>query len=136
MRYSNLWLISITPEQHAKTCGYWYLVQNDHSAHTAFKRRDALLRWLAERGLEMTGELPAQGEHSTQKLKGQYETRMHGSYDEFYALQGRKTRVMSNGEYTLGVITDDGTMKTVHSLNPNCRERPKFDYFATDAAFN
>jgi hypothetical protein len=51
------------------------------------------------------------------------------SYDEFYALDGERSRDLSNGDWTLAIITkDEQGIKTVHTLNPNCRDRPVFDY--------
>jgi hypothetical protein len=62
-------------------------------------------------------------------MEGTYHHVMHLSYDTFYALQGERTRSLSNGDYTLAIITtdEDGT-RTVNDLNPNCRDRKVFDY--------
>lgn len=136
--YSGLSLISLNQTAHARTCGYWYLIQSyGCTAHTAFATRAALIRWLDERGLTMTAELPAHGEHSVQQLAGSYRSQMHGGCDEFAALDGERTKILSNGEYTLGIITRDadGT-RTEHYLNPNCRDRPVFDYWQTRAVYN
>lgn len=128
-QFNSLSLVTLDPEWNKKTCDYWYLIQNSSSAHTAFNRRESLMQYLEERGLELTEELPAHGKHSSQRIKGSYRKLAHMSYDEFYALQGRRTRTLSNGDYVLAIITDDPDgIKTVHTLNPNCRDRQVFDY--------
>lgn len=36
------------------------------------------------------------------------------------------------GQYTLAIITiDPDGLRTVHTLNPNCRDRPVFDWAAS-----
>ena len=130
-REYTLWLCCLTPEQHERTCNYWYTVTTFGSTpHTAFTRRQALLNWLQERGLELSSELPeVRGTFASQRIIGTYRTETHLSYDEFFALKGERTRDLSNGDYTLAIITtgEDG-IKTVHTLNPNCHDRPVFDY--------
>ena len=43
--------------------------------------------------------------------------------------QGKHTRTLSIGEYTLGILSrDTDGVVTGHHLNPNCRHRPVFDY--------
>jgi hypothetical protein len=90
-----------------------------------------------ERGLKLTEELAEHGEWKPQKIEGEYKSRMHLSYVDFYSLfdEAIHTRKLSNGKYTLGLITtdEDGT-KTVHYLNPNCHYRPDFDYAESRAA--
>jgi hypothetical protein len=125
----KLHLVTLDPEGHEKTCDYWYLVQTSCFAHTAFNRRESLIQWLQERGLSLTKELPQHGTFSVQDITGSYRRQMHTSYDEFYALQGARTRTLSNGDWTLAIITTDGDgLKTVHTLNPNCHDRQVFDY--------
>lgn len=134
MEYTNMYVATLTPEQHAKTCNYWYTVQANAFAHVAFTQASSLMLWLEERGLELTAPLAAKGESSWQPIKGSYRDVAHMSYDEFYALQGKRTRAMSNGDYTLAIITDDADgLKTVHTLNPNCHDRPVFDHAETRA---
>lgn len=129
-RNKDLWLITLDPEGHKRTCDYWYLVHvNSISSHTAFNRRESLLQYLRERGLELTEPLPEHMTYSSQRLKGEYREEMHTSYDEFFNLIGERTRTLSNGDYTLAIVTHDlDGLKTVHTLNPNCHDRPVFDY--------
>lgn len=125
----KLHLVTLNPEGHEKTCDYWYLVRTACFAHTAFNRRESLLQWLQERGLQLTQPLPEHGKFSTQDLAGTYRRETHMSYDEFYALKGYRTRTLSNGDWVLAIVTDDPDgVKTVHTLNPNCRDRQVFDY--------
>lgn len=134
--YSNLSVCSLDPEQHARTCNYWYTVRNEPYAHTAFNKRSSLMRWLEERGLELVQDLPEQGTHSYQRIEGQYRTAMHMSYDEFYALDGLRTRALSNGQWTMAVVTtDEEGIRTVHTLNPNCKDRPVYDYSESRVLF-
>lgn len=126
--YSNLTLISITPPQHSLTCGYWYLIHHQGMSYTAFATLEGLSRWMEERGLTLSEELPERGVHSAQKLIGEFSENCHMSYDAFYSLQGQRTKQLSNGDYTLAIITDDAGHKTVNYLNPNCKDRHIFDY--------
>jgi len=123
----------LTEEQHAQTCGYWYLVQAEGRAHTAFSNREHLIRWLEERGLSIVGELAMAGTHSIVHVDGSYRTEMHMSYDHFFSLDGIMIRSLSNGDYTLGIITEDDEGCIVHTLNPNMRHRLVFDYTASRA---
>lgn len=135
--HDNLHLCTLNEDAHSRTCGYWYLIRKGGcTPHTAFANRTHLLRWLEERGLSLTEEMPAHGESSWQSIKGTYKSEMHGSYDKFFALRGYRTRELSNGQYTLAIITtDEDGVRTVHTLNPNCRDRPVFDYFESRALF-
>ena len=129
--YSKLAVASLTPEQHAKTCGYWYVVQNQCMAHTAFATKEHLQKWADERGLTLP-ELPAnRGEHSCGDIKGSYSDAMHMDPEAFHALRPNARHVLklSNGDYTRGLIHDEGGHKVVHYLNPNVHEREVFDYF-------
>jgi hypothetical protein len=138
--HNNLWLTSITPEQHEKTCGYWYLVTTDHRSFTAFTSRACLYRWLEERGLDIDeSKLAPHGEFSSQPIKGTYSQRWYFSDEEqaqFNNLQGviLETRQCDNAQYTLAKITRDSAgMRTVHLLNCNVKSRVVFPYFESDA---
>lgn len=125
----------LTPDWHERTCGYWYTVTQGPYAHTAFATKAGLERWMKERGLEPAEALPeTRGEYATTPIVGAYREVMHASYGEFYSLQGEHTRTLSNGRYTLAIVTkDEDGIRTVHTLNPNCRERPEYDYFESKA---
>jgi hypothetical protein len=135
MQYTNFWLITLDADGNKKTCDYWYLIQTyGGTAHTAFNQLSSLRQWASERGIPLPESLPERGTHSSHKLIGAYRQQMHGSYDEFFALKGVRSRTLSNGDYTLAIITDDEDgIKTVHTLNPNCHDRPVFDYQSSRA---
>lgn len=135
--FKNLSLITCDERIHATTCNYWYLIRSGGSTpHTAFTTRAALLRWLEERGLHLTAALPEHGAHSWQPLLGSYRRRYLWSYDEFFALKGERTRSLSNGDWTLAILTPDEHGEITESLlNPNCRDRPVFDYAESCAIY-
>ena len=134
--YNKLYATSLTPEFHEKTCGYWFTVTNGATAHTAFATR-ALDRWLSERGLSLESELPAAGTWGTTRILGEYYEQSHGEFsatednpyrmvedDAWYQIKPIViTADMSNGDYTLALITEDDGVRTVHTLNPNVKTR-------------
>ncbi|TDX21598.1 hypothetical protein DFO67_1358 [Modicisalibacter xianhensis] len=130
MTYDNLHLIQIDSEQASRTCGpYYYLVQNNFMAHTAFRTEQGLMRWLEERGLELSKPLVAKGEHQSQPIIGAYRDCMTMDEDAFNALAADlETRTMSNATYTLAKIIRVEGVNEVHYLNPNCHGRVVFDY--------
>jgi hypothetical protein len=140
MEYRRLQVTALTPEFHEKTCGYWYTVTRyGGTAHTAFATRHGLMRWLAERGLTLDGELPGTlGEYATMPVTGQYRSTSHGEFapdednphrmvagEEWSAVKPVViTSALSNGRYTLALISEDyDGVRTVHTLNPNVRDR-------------
>lgn len=141
--YSSLYVASITAEQHERTCGYWFIVTNGSMSHTAFETRAGLDRWMSERGLTLESELAEAGTHSFTRILGEYRTVSHGEFlsddfrdgmgpGDFYALRPiAATAEMSNGSYTLALITEENGVRTVHHLNPNVRDRVVFDHFPT-----
>lgn len=131
--YASLYATSLTPEAHERTSGYWYTVTNNAMAHTAFATRAGLGRWLDERGLRLQRELPAQGEHGTAQIVGAYCDCSHLEHGEFESVRNLvlATVVLSNAQYTLGLISESGDFRTVHYLNPNVKTRLVFDYQRT-----
>jgi hypothetical protein len=137
--YDRLQATSLTPEWHEKTCGYWYTVTNGATAHTAYATRAGLDRWLAERGLKLENDLPEAGTFGTTAITGAYAAESHGEFltedyrdgmgpGDFYSLRPvAATAALSNGDYTLALITEDDGMRTVHTLNPNVKTRVVFD---------
>lgn len=128
MTHNNLHACRLNRESHLRTCGYWYTVTSGATAHTAFTTRAGLDRWLLERGLRLTGPLDAEPSHCA--IAGEYRTESHlGDADVFPELVGDHTRTLSNGDYVVAVITtDEDGVRTVHTLNPNVRDRRTFDY--------
>jgi hypothetical protein len=129
MLHDGLHACALTAEMHARTCGYWYTVESRATAHTAFATRAGLLQWAGERGLRIIGDIPEPGAHAVLQIEGAYRTAKHMSAARFYGLDGDTSRAMSNGEYTLAIITTDADgLRTVHTLNPNVKGRPVYDY--------
>lgn len=133
--YKNLSVTALNAEQHAKTCGYWYLVQESCASHCAFATRTGLERWLYERGL--TCEIPTavepedygRGKTNWAPVTGTYGESKHMNTEEFYALPAViETKGLSNGDYVGVRITEEGGIRVVHTLNPNVVWRKTFDY--------
>jgi hypothetical protein len=142
--YDTLYATSLTPEFHERTCGYWFTVTSyGGTAHTAFATRAGLDRWLNERGLALENELPAAGTAGFTRITGEYRTESHGEHlsDDYRDGMGEgdwppdspvaATAAMSNGRYTLALITEENGVRTVHTLNPNVKTRIEFDRIST-----
>jgi hypothetical protein len=131
LHHSNFWVCRLTPEQHARTCNYWYTVTSGSMAHTAFTHRHHLDAWLSMLGLSLDGPL-SDSEWQCVRAVGSYRTKMCYSAEDvaaFHAATGVETRWMSNAQYTLAkIVTDDDGIKTVWYLNPNVKDRPVYDY--------
>jgi hypothetical protein len=118
---------------HKRTCGYWYTVTAGSFSHTAFATRAGLDRYLAERGLSLatplhTGDTVDDISHA--EIIGTYreESHLHDAAT-FQQIQGERTRTLSNGDWVEAIITTDPDgIRTVHTLNPNVRDRLVFDY--------
>ncbi|MGF6604014.1 hypothetical protein P3T23_008769 [Paraburkholderia sp. GAS448] len=131
-RHGKLIVITLDQDGHDRTCDYWYLVQTNYcSAHTAFNKRENLLKWLEGLGLKLDGELPPHGTHGVVWVSGEYREAWHLSYALFdqHRARGVIGRALSNGQYTMSIITrDEDGIHTVHTLNPNLTLRPVYDY--------
>ena len=115
---------------------YWCVVESECRAHTAFRTPGGAMRWMQERGLALSEPVPEEGPYSYQRLIGSYREALHCSYDVFYSLVGTRTREMSNGSYTMAIITnDEDGLRTVHTLNCNCADRPVYDYAESDKIY-
>jgi hypothetical protein len=135
--FENLRATSLNPEQHERTCGYWYTVTNGAMAHTAFATRAGLNRWLQERGLSLKTDLPAQGEWGTTAIVGTYRKRAYlydtDKFEEMLSdLEGSPdyrdrrdraiaTAVLDNANYIDGQIDDElreipGEIETIWRL--------------------
>ena len=138
-KHSNLSLVTLNAEGHAKTCNYWYLIQERCGPHTAFTSRASMLLWLIEHGLGLTAEIPEHGTWSWQNLTGSYTKESHygktatEAFDAIPAGSFLPCRVMDNANWTEGKITTDDTgHRTEHFLNCN-ENRHNFDYAASRA---
>lgn len=121
--YDNLWAHTLTHEMHERTVGYWFTITAGAVAHTAFRTREELDRWLGERGLTLATDLPAAGEDGgTAKVVGRYRTNMDRDVARFDALEPIiYTTVTDNGEHTPAKITEENGVRTVHFVNVNYR---------------
>lgn len=123
-RYSNLTVTRLNQEQHERTCGYWYTVQNKWTAHTAFATRAGLDRWLTDRGLSITGDIETE---LWCKIEGEYRTALEWMPSkEFQQIEGKRIKIMSNGQWTMGIVNTEDGVTTVHYLNPNCHDRQEY----------
>lgn len=128
----SLSLSTLTQEQHEKTCGYWLIVQDYHSPHTAFRTREGFFRWAEDRGLAIEKPLPAHGEHSYQAIIGQYDRRWIGDVSDIEARIEDQILVLDNAEYTIGHVTIEDGIRVVNVIargNP----RTVFDYRTAQA---
>lgn len=129
--FNKLTICALDREQHEKTCGYWYVVQNMHGPHTAFKTKAQALRWLDRLGLTIERELPEAGAHDFQWVKGSYRRDSHVDVAVFDALVGETVPCLDNAQYTKGVVTTDADgIRTLHHLNCNL-PREVYDYRLT-----
>lgn len=129
--HDNLLVCHLTEERHRQTCGYYYTVTSQGMAHTAFRTRHGLDRWLADRGMVISGDISEPGTFA--RITGSYRTASYlDDAQVLHELIGTITPVMSNGDWTLGKITRDADgITTVHHYNPNVRTRPVLDYRTT-----
>ena len=123
----SLTLSSLTQEQHERTCGYWYVVQDNHAPHTAFRTREALLCWLSDRNINLTKDLPAHGEHSFQFLEGQYARRYAGSISDIEHRIEDQILILDNAEHTIGYVTHENGIRVVNIIGSG-NPRIVFDY--------
>ena len=149
MRYQTfdkLHCTKLDAEQHERHGPYWFIVTNGAMSHTAFATRAGLDRWLGERGLSLETDLPMTSDkHATTRITGEYRTVMHGGPDLPWTDPDRYpgmsegddweklapvlvTVAMSNGRYTLALITEEDGIRYVHTLNPNVKTRVEFDW--------
>jgi hypothetical protein len=104
-------------------------VKDEGSALTAFRTRAALVTWLSDRRLSVASEIPPEGERGYFEIIGGFSHATYTSYDEFFSIQGKRRRIINNAEYTLCILqSDESGRVTENVLNPNCRDRPIFEY--------
>lgn len=130
--HNSLGLSCLTAEQRAKTCSYWYTLTSGSTAYTAFRTREALEFFLEIHQLKLRDPLPAKlGEHAYIPVEGETRTIMHREMEDM-PTEGRRILHMSNGDHTLGLVTEDEKGPVVHYLNPNA-DRLVFDHAAARA---
>ena len=135
--YDKLWLTVNNREMRSRGCGYWYVVQHDNYAHTAFRTKEGLRLWLSRRGLVLGNGWdhvptpPEDGEDIKAafgiRIKGAYQTAMHGCIESMLNREGELIPVLSNGDITMGLLeVPEGGIgpRIVHFFNPNEKRRP------------
>jgi hypothetical protein len=61
-------LCVLGPDQHQRTCGYWYTITRHAISQTAFRTEDELRAWLTQNALGLSHPLTPPGEPSSQSL--------------------------------------------------------------------
>jgi hypothetical protein len=127
----NIKISCLDPSQHSQTCGYWYTVQNNGTAHTAFARLSSLKRWLEERELKPIDPFPEKnGTPAFIRVEGQYvQSLLMCSEQEWDAIKPIGESIgLQNGNYVEVKFTRDEAGNVVENkLNPNCLWRRTFD---------
>jgi hypothetical protein len=125
-KITSLHLTCITPEHHARTCGYWYLITSNAAPFKAFETKKGLDRWLCERKLNLSAALPAKkGTFKNINIEGHYYNNM-----TFGPLpDGIETKKLSNGDYTRCTITthSDGA-RVINYHSPNVKSRVVYNH--------
>lgn len=109
----SLWLSCLTPAQHARTCGYWFTLQKNCTAWTAFRTRAALEGWAMHRGLEIVGTMPTPGEFASLRLSGEFVARRHASPATLP--EGPVFPFLNNAQWWPGRLTTEAGRRVVHS---------------------
>jgi hypothetical protein len=128
--HTNFWLSCLDPESHERHQGYWYTITSGSFAHTAFHMKGALLQWLDERGLKLSEPLPPKrGVYKSMRIKGEYRVASYLNVEAFLKIKPvLKIAQMDNGHYTLGKVTEENGVRTIHHLNCNIKQRIEFPY--------
>lgn len=129
-QYKNLWITSLTPEQKAGTCGYWYTVTDNFTALTAFETRKAAVTWLTSLNLKIDGELPPEGTFGTFEVKGSFVWNCVLCDEEMFdLLPGIPVAVLENARYKVGKIEiDESGQRIIHVPNPNNKWIKELNY--------
>lgn len=124
---NNLYLVIVDKKRQplGQGCGYFYLVRKNHFAHTAFRTKAGLKKWMRERGLRI-GKRKGFGID----IIGQYfdnceminRNEFEVKYNHLPAIEQ-----LDNGDFTKGFVEDSRQGKIIHYQNPNC-DRIVYDY--------
>lgn len=127
MEYNKLSLYIHDKNKAPVGCGYYYVVTNASTSHTAFRTKEALKYWLKTTGLK----IGKRHWGSAMFLTGSYTSVCEMlNNDEFIAKHaGKKTFYsLCNGSYSIGFIEETPTGNILYCQNPNT-DRFIFDYF-------
>lgn len=127
----HLQVYHLNKEAQANTCGpYQFTVTQRASSFTAFRTRDEFERWLEERALALADPSVLDKPSTGCEILGYYREASHMcSRDEFEQIASpQRGRAMSNARLTETIITTENGIRTIHTQNPNCKDRLEFDY--------
>jgi hypothetical protein len=120
MEYSKLNLFIQDQTKKPIGCGYYYIVTNGGTSHTAFRTNKALKYWLKITGLKI-GKRSHWGGGNV-NLTGSYKQVVEClNNNEFFAKHaGKKTYyALCNGSYSIGFIDETPTGNVLYCQNPN-----------------
>jgi hypothetical protein len=124
--YHDFSLHHVAERHRSRYNNYRYVLRSGVYAHHAFHTEEECAGFL--RVLRLALELPVEGASSFAP-NARYYTSMEWERPE---QDGQQVRWLSNGEYTLGVVAQNGAgVCTVHFANPNVRDREHFDMAST-----
>lgn len=120
----DLRLNELDDEARERTAGrYRFTVTHHGGPHTAFCRRTGLETWAESRGLQLP-----EGDQTA--IGGEYVRRTWGDPAGFWDCMTDRVAppipVLSNGEHTLGIITEEDGRRVINTLNVNA-PRPILD---------
>lgn len=137
--YSKLAIISLTEEQKARTCGYWYKLESSFMSYKAFGSREALIRFIEVTGLDVdVNEIPEPGTFKLVPVWGEILEKNVTNQAQLDETPGTVERWLDNAEYTMAKFQtrqgDDNVPPrcTVTWINVNCA-RKTYPYFESDA---
>jgi hypothetical protein len=126
--HTRMYVDRLSAAEMAEGNGYRYVVTKETRVHAAFRTQTALCKWLDERNLHLEEDAFSVEAGRSIRVLGAYQRTVHTSYDEFFSLPGTRIRVLDNSEFTLGILMQMGSTRSVHVLNCNLRHRPVFDF--------
>lgn len=128
--YNSLMLCIVDRKKNSSGigCGYFYLVTNGGSSHTAFRTRQELRTWLQMTGLKLAKrknrcvELEGKYSHSLEMLNTKEFFNKYGKFEPY--------PILENGAYTIGFAERKASGVTLHIQNSNS-DRWEMDYRQT-----
>lgn len=119
-KYDGLEMIRMHKGQKSQ-CGYTWLVQTACFAHTAYRTKEGMRKFLDDTGLKIARA--GWCSHS-RNLTGCYYRNMMMDELKFAEMKAsgnyRITNTLSNGAYTTALIEERADGNIIHYLNPNC----------------
>jgi len=129
--YKDHLLLFIQPsDKEPIGCGYYYIVTYGAQAHTAFRTRKALKKWMFDRGLKI-GTRRNWLRRSVSIVGGYTNVCVMDNTADFTKTYGHLRLIphLENGSYSIGYVDD--ITHTIYFQNPNT-DRIIFDHQATE----